>query len=178
MKKKIIFFDGDGTIWYPKATKRTQKPHWIYNDIITRDNYLEHLELTPKVQETLEVFSNKGIYLVVISANPESEEVALKEMKEKLEYFGIEKLFYTSRVSAGDDPEGKSSIILEILEELNLKKEDALMVGDSYYYDYLAAKNIGIDALFIENTVSTMPEVVPFDLQSIEEVSDLLKIIE
>lgn len=178
MKKKIIFLDGDGTIWYPKATKRTQKPHWIYDDPITRDNYLEHLELTPKVQETLEVFSDKGIYLVIISANPESEEVALKEMQEKLEYFGIEKLFYTCRISAGDDPEGKSSIILEILEELNLKKEDAIMVGDSYYYDYLAAKDVGIDAFFIENEVSKMPEVILSDLQSIKEISDLLKIIE
>lgn len=23
MKKKIIFLDGDGTLWYPKTTKRT-----------------------------------------------------------------------------------------------------------------------------------------------------------
>jgi hypothetical protein len=32
MNKLIIFFDGDGTIWYPKATKRKVKPHWIYSD--------------------------------------------------------------------------------------------------------------------------------------------------
>lgn len=174
MDKRIIFFDGDGTLWYPRATKRTRKPHWVYHDSATKDNFLEHIELTPKTKETLQFFSEQGVYLALISANPESEEVALKEMQEKLEYFGIEKLFYTCRVSAGDDPEGKTSIILEILEELNLKKEDAVMVGDSYYYDYLAAKNIGIDALFIENTVSKMPTVIPEDLQGIREISDLL----
>ena len=112
--------------------------------------------------------------MVVISANPESEEVVLKEMQEKLEYFGIEKLFYACRVSAGDDPEGKSGIILEILKELGLEKEDAIMVGDSYYYDYLAAKNIGVDALFIENSVSKMPAEIPKDLRVIREVGDLL----
>jgi 8-oxo-dGTP pyrophosphatase MutT (NUDIX family)/predicted HAD superfamily phosphohydrolase YqeG len=174
MNKRIIFFDGDGTLWYPKATKRTRKPHWVYHDIATKDNFLEHIELTPKTKETLQFFSEQGVYLVVISANPESEDVAIKEMREKLEYFGIEKLFYACRVSAGDDPNGKSSIILEILEELNLKKEDAVMVGDSFYYDYLAAKNIGIDALFIENTVSKMPMEIPADLQGIREISDLL----
>ena len=172
--KRIIFFDGDGTLWYPRATKRTRKPHWVYHDSAIKDNFLVHLELAPKIKETLNLFLEQGVYLVVISASPESEEVAMKEMHEKLEYFGIEKLFYTYRVSAGDNPEGKASIILEILEELNLKKEDAVMVGDSYYYDYLAAKNIGIDALFIENTVSKMPSEIPEDLQVIREISDLL----
>ncbi len=173
MSKRIIFFDGDGTLWYPKLTKRTQKPHWIYHDATTKDNFLEHLELTPKTKETLQFFSEQGVSLILISANPESEEVALREMQEKIKYFGIEKLFYSCRVSAGDDPENKASIILETLKELGLKKEDAVMVGDSFYYDYLAAKNIGVDALFIENSVSKMPAKIPKDLQTIREISDL-----
>lgn len=59
-EEKIIFLDGDGTLWYPKATKRTQKPHWIYHDPETKDNYLEHLELTPKTKEALEYLSGKA----------------------------------------------------------------------------------------------------------------------
>jgi FMN phosphatase YigB (HAD superfamily) len=35
------------------------------------------------------------------------------------------------------------------------------MVGDSYFYDYLASKEAGIDAFFIENSVSKMPDIVP-----------------
>lgn len=177
LKKKIIFLDGDGTLWYPKATKRTQKPHWIYHDPTTKDNYLEHLELTPHTKETLEVLSEKGIYLVVLSANPSAEDVAIKEIRERLEYFGLASLFYTYRSSSGDDPNGKASIMLEILSSLGLNKEDALMVGDSYFYDYLAAKNIGIDALFIENNVSKMPEEIPQDLRLIKEVYELLDVI-
>ena len=148
MKKKVVFLDGDGTLWYPKATKRAQKPHWIYHDPETKDNYLEHLELTPRTKETLEALRGKGIYLVVLSANPYAEDIAIKEIKERLEYFGLDSLFYAYRASSADDPNGKTSIMLEILSSLALSKEDALVVGDSYFYDYLAAKNTGIDAFF------------------------------
>ncbi len=177
MQKKIVFLDGDGTLWYPKATKRTQKPHWIYHDPATKDNYLEHLELTPRTKETLEALREKGVYLVVLSANPYAEEIAIKEIKERLEHFGLSSLFYAHRSSSGDDPNGKATIMVEILSSLGLRKEDALMVGDSYFYDYLAAKNVGIDALFIENGVSKMPEEIPQDLQSIKEVHELLDIL-
>jgi len=177
MKKKIVFLDGDGTLWYPKTTKRTKKPHWIYHDPETKDNYLEHLELTPRTKETLETLKEKGIYLVVLSANPYAEELAIKEIKERLEYFGLSSLFYAHRSSSGDDPNGKASIMLEILSSLGLGKEDALMVGDSYFYDYLAAKNIGVDAFFIENSVSKMPDEIPRDLKSIKEIHELLDIL-
>jgi hydroxymethylpyrimidine pyrophosphatase-like HAD family hydrolase len=81
MKKKIIFLDGDGTLWYPSTTKRTQKSHWIYNDPLTKDNYLAHLQLTPKIKETLTALRLRGILLVVISANPHTKEIALQEIK-------------------------------------------------------------------------------------------------
>jgi phosphoglycolate phosphatase-like HAD superfamily hydrolase len=178
MKKKIIFLDGDGTLWYPKATKRTQKPHWVYHDPDTKDNYLEHIELTPQTKEALECLNEKGIYLVVLSANPYAEDIAIQEIKDRLEHFGIVSLFYTFRSSEGSDPNGKAGIMLEILNTLGLAKEDAVMVGDSYFYDYLAAKNIGIDAFFINNTVSKMPEELPSDLQTIDEVHDLINLLE
>lgn len=178
MKKKILFLDGDGTLWYPSLTKRTQKPHWVYHDQKTKDNYLEHIELTPNTKETLEFFHKKGLYLVVVSANPSDEELATKEIGERLSHFGLNKLFYTYRSSKGNDPNGKTAIMLEIIKDLGLTKEDALMIGDSYFYDYIAAKKDGIDAFFIENEVSEMPEVMPDNLQSIKEVHDLLDIIE
>jgi phosphoglycolate phosphatase-like HAD superfamily hydrolase len=178
MKKKIIFLDGDGTLWYPKSTKRTEKPHWIYHDPLTKDNYLEHLELTPKTKETLKKFRDMGMYLVVISANPYAEDIAVKEIKERLKYFGLTDLFYSCRASEGSDPLGKPAIMLNIIKELGLEKDDAVMVGDSYFYDYLAAKDAGIDAFYIENIASKMPDIIPSDLQSIHEVSDLLDILE
>jgi FMN phosphatase YigB (HAD superfamily) len=177
MKKKIIFLDGDGTIWYPKLTKRTKKPHWIYDDPTTKNNHLEHLELTPDVEKTINTLKSKGITLVVISANPREKNVAIGEIKERLEHFNLSQHFLSVRSSPGDDSKGKAKIILEVLDALKFKKEDALMIGDSYYYDYLAAKEIGVDALWIENTVSKLPETMPEDLKSIKEVSDVLNVL-
>lgn len=177
VKKKIIFLDGDGTIWYPKLTKRTQKPHWIYYDVTTKDNYLEHLELTPDAENTIIELTKRGICLVVISANPYAESIAIDEIKERLSHFNISNYFLSVRSSAGDDPKGKARIILEILNALRFNKEDALMVGDSYYYDYEAAKEIGVDAYWVENTVSKFPEVIPEGLKSIKEIHELLEIL-
>ena len=38
-KKKIVFFDGDGTLWYPKDTRHTEPPHWIYHEKRSLDGY-------------------------------------------------------------------------------------------------------------------------------------------
>ena len=178
MKKKIIFLDGDGTLWYPKKTKRSEKPHWIYEHVDSKDNYLEHLELTPNLKETLEVLKNKGVLLVVISANPRAETLAISEIKDRLNYFGISSYFDSVRSSSGDDKDGKGKVMLEILGSLNLQKEDALMVGDSFVFDFLAACNVGVEALWIENPVSKLPEVLPVNLRKIGEVRDLLSMVE
>jgi FMN phosphatase YigB (HAD superfamily) len=50
--KKIIFFDADGTLWYPKATKRNKHPVRLYKDKRYK-RHTDHLELTPKTLETL-----------------------------------------------------------------------------------------------------------------------------
>lgn len=176
--KKLIFFDGDGTLWYPKATKRTQKSHWIYNDPTTMHNYLDHLELTPGTKQALETLKHKGIYLVVISANPHVQEIALADINERIVHFGLSDLFHSYHASHGDDPTGKSAIMLRVIEQLGFDKSDALMIGDNYYYDYLAAKNVGVDAFFIDNTVSVMPETLPTDFKTIGEIEDLVKIFE
>lgn len=178
MKKKIIFLDADGTLWYPKKTKRTEKPHWVYHDPLTKDNYLEHLTLAPKVRRTLKVLKDRGIYLVIVSAHPHTQEIAQAEMKEKLDYFQLTELFYSYQISISSDPADKAIIIMNMLEALDLKKDDALMVGDSYLYDYKAAKDAGVDALFIENPVSEISEPRPNDLKSVKEISDLLDILE
>ncbi|MBC7565139.1 HAD family hydrolase [Candidatus Saccharibacteria bacterium] len=177
MNKKLIFFDGDGTLWYPKATKRTKKSHWIYNDPTTMDNYLDHLELTPGTKQALEVLKSRGMHLVVISANPYDQEVALADINERIVHFGLTDLFHSYYASRGDDPSGKSAIMLSVIEDLGFSKSEALMVGDNFFYDYLAAKNIGVDAYFIDNTISAMPEVAPIDFETIREIEDLLKIL-
>lgn len=174
--KKIIFFDGDGTIWYPRSTKRTQKPHWIYIDTATKDNYLDHLTLTPKARKTLLALKRIKITLVLISTNPSSAKKADLVLRDKLEHFKLDKVF-DSYCSSPEYQEGKGEMILKILKDKKIPKSKALMVGDSYYYDYLSAKIVGVDALLIENSYARRPKngKAPKNLiREIHELSEML----
>ena len=55
---------------------------------------------------------------------------------------------YFAATRTGSDAESKPSpdMILQILAELNIKAQDALMVGDTEY-DLLMAKNAGVDSI-------------------------------
>jgi phosphoglycolate phosphatase-like HAD superfamily hydrolase len=178
MKKKVIFLDGDGTLWYPKATKRAKKPHWVYHDPQTRDNFLEHLELTPGTKAALETLKGRGMRLVLISASPHAETIARQELKQKLEYFSLDTVIHSYYASDGNDPAGKGIVMTRVIASLGMVKEAVVMVGDSYFYDYAAARNGGVDAFFIENDSARMPDTVPTDLRTIKEVSDLVTLLD
>src|SRR3989338_8477207 len=93
MKKKIVFFDGDGTLWYPSRTKYSEAPHWVYHDDKTKDSPNDHLTLTPNVVKTLLVLREKGIKTVILSANPHPANIAYKMMEDKVKHFNIAHLF-------------------------------------------------------------------------------------
>ena len=148
--KKIIFFDGDGTIWYPKETKRKIKPHLIYSDKKIGDKYLEHLILTTSALSSLNKLKRLGIILILISTHPHSKKEADVLLKEKVMYLKLENIFdefYTSR----DYPEGKGEVITGVLKKKHIPKYKALLIGDSYRYDYLSAKGVGVDCLLIKS---------------------------
>ena len=90
--KRIVFFDGDGTLWYPKSTKRTQKPHWIYHDPLTMNDHKAYLILTPRVVSTLQKLRKLGIITVIISTHPHSAKDADVILNDKVHYFGLETL--------------------------------------------------------------------------------------
>lgn len=146
--KQIIFFDGDGTLWYPKVTKHSQKPHWIYCEPSTMNDYLRHLVVIPSVIKTLRQLRKLGIITILVSTHPHLGKKADSILKEKVNYFGLEKLF--DEVHAARNVEsGKGDVILRVLKRLKLSKNSALMVGDSYKWDYLAAKKVGVDCVLM-----------------------------
>jgi len=147
--KQIVFFDGDGTLWYPKSTKRKEKPHWIYHDPETMNDYRPHLILTPKVKSTLRELKKRGILTVVISTHPHKAKIANNLLQEKVNYFGLNDLFNEVH-SARNVVTGKGDVICRVLKRLKIPKKSALMVGDSYRWDYLAAKNVGVNALLMD----------------------------
>ena len=147
--KEIVFFDGDGTIWYPKLTKYEKKPDWIYENPKTRANPKIHLELTPTAREALEDLRSRGLVLGILSASPRLPEPANRILREKVKHFGLEGFFEevhaTQRYQAC-----KGDYIVEILARRGIPKRRALMVGDNYDWDYHSAQTQGIDAVLIE----------------------------
>lgn len=147
--KKIIFFDGDGTLWYPAKTKRTVRPHWVYRDPNIADP-LSEMVVTPTAGETLTKLGEMGVKRVLLSTSPESEELAIRSRTRVAQLVGVYNLLDDVQV-APEYVEGKGTRIIALLSEYGLKREDALMVGDTYKWDYESAGNVGVEGLLIRS---------------------------
>src|SRR3989344_5208818 len=172
MKKKIIFFDGDGTLWYPSLTKWAKVPYWIYSDKEIGKDYLGHLELTPGAKETLEELKKERVKLFLLSIIPFPQSEAQRELEKKVNYWGIQS-YFEEVIAVLNDPAEKGKIIQSILEKRNVLKSEALLVGDSYRYDYLSAEGVGVDAVLIaaeyrkdlgqaKETIKALPELINY----------------
>jgi phosphoglycolate phosphatase-like HAD superfamily hydrolase len=146
--KKIIFFDGDGTVWYPKKTKYTVKPHWIYQHL--HKDHINHLMLTPFAFYTLKKLKSKGIITVLLSTHPQKPKDAEVVLKEKIKHFKLERVFDEFHATKAY-PESKGEFIVKILKRRGIPKNKALMVGDIHEWDYKSAKSKGIDAVLIDS---------------------------
>ncbi len=149
---KIIFFDGDGTLWYPTMTKRTAEPHKIYFQDSYRDgDFAKHFELTPKTKESLVKLKEGGVMLVLLSTHNTDDKISADDDKvRKAKALGIDHLF--DRIeSSPNRREGKGEKIEQILRELSIDKNHALMVGDLYNWDYKPAVDVGVKALLLHS---------------------------
>ncbi len=168
--KKIVFLDGDGTIWYPEKTKRAIKPHWIYKDEEIGENSLQHLVLITSVVETLEKLKNAGVILILVSTHPHPQDVADELLKNKVNHFQLDELFdeiYTAR----DYPEGKGEIIDTVLKARSISPLQALLIGDSYKYDYLSAKNVGVETILMDS------DYLDTEGAQVEKITDFNKLL-
>lgn len=170
MNKKIVFFDGDGTLWYPRSTGRTLKPWWIYEDPRFRNSYLDHLILDPDALEVLTGLRKANCKIVVLSTVPKAISRPHKILKAKIEKLGMRCLldgFHATK----EYPEAKGLKIIELLKKYNLRKSDALMVGDSYRWDYKSAVKTGIDAVLINCPYHE--ESIPEDVVCADALSEI-----
>jgi len=150
MKKKIIFFDGDGTLWYPKKTKNKEGPGWIYDLPISHKEHNEHLMLTPTTLSTIKKLKKKGIITVILSTHPHLPKEADVIINKKIKHFKLEGLF--DEVHATREYHGsKGEFMIKILKKRKIPKKYALIVGDSYNWDYKPARDIGVDAVLIKS---------------------------
>ena len=149
--KKILFFDADGTLWYPKTTKREKHPGWIWNKYGGDINRVkEEIALGSGVFSILKKLKKRGIKLIVFSNSPFPEKEANLRVKIIVEYLGLLNIL-DGAYGVGNYLNSKGDFVVGKLKEANISKKDALMVGDDYSKDYKSAKRVGVDCLLIEH---------------------------
>ena len=174
--KQIVFFDGDGTLWYPKATKYAKKPHWVYTDPATACDPHKHLVLTPTAVQTINRLKRRGILLCVLSAHPHPPEEASRILDAKIRHFQLDGLF--DEVHATRPYEmSKGEFMTDILARRGIPKKNALMVGDTYDWDYAPARQKGIDAVLIESSYRQEHPNGRRVRRTIAQLKDVLKYI-
>lgn len=176
MKKEILFFDGDGTLWYPKSTKHTQMPHWLYLKTQNIDEHYEELVMIPTVLFTLKKLKKMGVTTVLLSTHPHSPKEADFRINDKVKHFKLENLFDEVHATR-EYHEAKGELMVKILKERTIPKSRALMVGDHYEWDYKSAKDVGVDALLV--TSEYMKECIQSKniKRTITKVSEILDYI-
>jgi magnesium-dependent phosphatase-1 len=152
--KKIIFFDGDGTLWYPKKTKYTKKPWWIYEHPETYAHAEEHLTTTPHLRKVLKKLKSMGVVLAVLSTQPYvSQHERDANLMRLIEHLNLEEFFdeiHGSKIiRSKNDQQTKGMVILKVLKRTGIAKSNALMVGDLYGPDYRDVKRVGVDSVLV-----------------------------
>lgn len=112
--------------------------------------------------------------LLLTNGSPDLQNEKLKMTPELVPYF--EKI-----VISGDFGKGKPNpeLFSYALELMNLRKEEAMMVGDNLYTDILGAQNIGMKSIWI-NRVNKQkdPNVMPtYEIKNLEEIFPILESI-
>lgn len=167
----IIFFDGDGTLWYPRSTRRSQKPYWVY----AKRSPIGHLVLAPYVRRTLRHLRRMGVTLVVLSTHPFDTARSNALLARKLVHFGL--LPYFHGFSAPPTHrEAKPLAMIQTLRALQLPRSSALMVGDSYLWDYRPARKHRIAALLMQSEYSPSLRLVP-KRRRLKELPELVEFV-
>ena len=172
-KKEIIFFDGDGTLWYPKKTKYQEKPHWIYSLEGTLDDHCKHLMLIPTVLTTLKKLKEYKIYTVLLSTHPHPPEEADAIIQHKIAHFKLRRLFDEIHATR-EFHASKGEFIAKILKKRGIPKNKALMIGDNYRWDYKPARDVGVDALLVESEYMKNDRQGKRIKKTIKKLSDIL----
>ena len=141
---------------------------------IDEGHFTDATVLFDNVKETIDKFKDKGFYMAVASSKPK------RILDKMVSYFNLEGFNYVlgteeSNFKHKPDPE----IIYYIMEQLNVSKEDAVIIGDSKS-DILAGKNAGIDTVAVtygydktENLINLDPTHVIDEFEKLLEIIDL-----
>lgn len=106
--------------------------------------------IIPTVLSTLKKLKKSEITTILLSTHPHSPKEADSIIKYKVSHFKLENLFDEVHATR-EYHRSKWESIVKILKKRGIPKCKALMIGDSYWWDYKSAKDVWVDALLIES---------------------------
>jgi FMN phosphatase YigB (HAD superfamily) len=113
--------------------------------------------LTPFMMKTLQLLKKRGVILIALSTHPHQRLEADIHRGRKIRHLRLDEIFdfiYTARPF----PWGKGKVMERVLKKLKIPKIRALLIGDSYVYDYLSARKVGIDCFLIKTPYLDIPK--------------------
>ena len=170
---KAVIFDGDGTLWRPTGTDKNSRTDSIYKGDQVEKHSHNNLSLVDGVYDFLKNLRACGYKIFIVSAHPVPGPEALEELKAKIVNLNIKRFVDGFFCSDGSNRNGKTCVIRDVVQDFNLDARNVYMVGDSYYYDYEAGINAGVNSFFIKNDYCKQPTLLPDDVQVIDNVTDL-----
>jgi phosphoglycolate phosphatase len=155
-------------------SKELEKKYKQY--YIDEGHFADATTLFSGVKSTLEFFKNKGFLMTIASSKPKR---ILDKMVKHFELIEFDLILGTEESKFKHKP--NPEIIYYILQELNVSKEDAVIVGDSKS-DILAGKNAGISTIAVtygfdrvENLIALEPD---FILDRFDDLTKIIKMVD
>lgn len=171
---RVVFFDGCGTLWYPRASARRENPVWIYRDPETAKDPDAQLVLTPTARETLEALQQRGILTALLSTSPHPRRQADRALRRRVARLGLAALLGELHATEERHP-AKGELMTRILSRRQLSPRQALMVGDRHMWDIEPALAVGVRPLMLRSAYEAEYIASHPELQVIDEVEELLE---
>lgn len=153
--------------------------HWEIHDrdaeemrAYWREIYLSNQKLVAGARELLEAVRSTGIATGIVTNNSVSEQVG------KLRSLGVEHLIdhlVISEEAGYSKPDERIYAIA--LQRVGTRPEEAVMVGDHWENDIVAASSVGMRCVWFNRKGVQMPQDIAMEIYSFDDIEDVMRII-
>ncbi|GIO24141.1 HAD family hydrolase [Oceanobacillus sp. J11TS1] len=173
-----VIWDLGETLTTPPNGRMDTKPLTEYPEIELREHVLEVLEL----------ISHMGLKHAILSNTATSDSDVVRELLKRLQI--LDKFDYVYATKSELDlaiPEKPDSVVYHhVLEKLDIKAEEAVMIGNTWDTDIIGANRVGMHAIWLQNPevsvredfnekVITPPWILPvWDVASVPQAIELI----
>lgn len=164
---RIIFFKKileSLNVFTPQRALELFNSYWKY--------FFQNMKIGPSSHEVLQFFKNKGLHLVLISNH--TTDIQLQKIS-RLQLGSYFDLIVTSEEAGCEKPD--PSIFEQVLDTLDLKPNEVVMIGDNVKADIQGAQNVGISTILTTEftKVDNIPGHLLYHIRHLNDLLDLSK---